>query len=93
MKATEFEYRHQRLVHSLIVGAACLTYLVDRDDVVWRFVKDNAAPHRLERFVFITAAFCIALGAVLCTWARTWRRSHTADIGGADRFGLCTSAR
>jgi len=68
--ATEFEYRHQTLVHQLIVGAAFLTYLIDRDDVVWRFVKDSAVPHRLERYVFIAAAGFIAVGAAICTWAR-----------------------
>ena len=44
MKATDFECRHQTLVHQLIVGAAFLTYLIDREDVVWRFVKDSATP-------------------------------------------------
>jgi hypothetical protein len=33
MKATDFEYRHQRLIHNLIVAAAALTYLVQRGDI------------------------------------------------------------
>ena len=70
MKATDFEYRHQTLVHQFIVGAAFLTYLIDREDVVWRFVKDSATPHRLERFIFIIATLLIELGARICTRAR-----------------------
>ena len=46
MKATDFEYRHQTLVHQLIVGAAFLTYLIDRDDIVWRLVKRNTSQSR-----------------------------------------------
>ena len=58
MQATEFEYRHQALVHQFIVGAAFLTYFVDRDDIIWRFVKDSAALHRLERSFFIPSQPC-----------------------------------
>jgi hypothetical protein len=75
MKATDFEYRHQTLVHQLIVGAAFLTYLFDREDVVWRFVKDSATPHRPERLIFIIATLLIALGAAICTRARAHSRS------------------
>ena len=74
MKASDFECRHQRLLHNLIVGAACLTYLMDRDDVVWRFVKDSATPHRLERFAFVVAILFIGVGAGVCTWARARRQ-------------------
>ena len=77
MKATDFEYRHQTLVHQLIVGAAFLTYLIDREDVVWRFVKESATPHGPERFIFIIATLLIALGAGLCTRARVRRRPKT----------------
>jgi hypothetical protein len=80
MKATEFEYRHQALVHRLIVGAAFLTYLVDREDVVWRFVKDSATPHELERRAFILASLFIAAGAILCTWARACCRASSGVV-------------
>ena len=70
LKATEFEYRHQTLVHQLIIGAAFLTYLVDREDIVWRLVKDTATPHALERLVFIVATMFIAMGVGFCTWGR-----------------------
>jgi hypothetical protein len=80
MKATEFEYRHQALVHRLIVGAAFLTYLVDREDVVWRFVKDSATPHELERRAFLLASLFIAAGAILCTWARACCRASSGVV-------------
>lgn len=70
MKATDFEYRHQTLVHQFIVGAAFLTYLIDREDIVWRFVKDSGTPHRLERLIFIIATLLIALGAGISTRVR-----------------------
>lgn len=41
MQATEFEYRHPILVHQLIVAAAFGTYFIQRDDVVWQFVKNK----------------------------------------------------
>jgi hypothetical protein len=68
MKATDFEYRHQKLVRPFIVAAAFLTYLIDRDDVVWRFVKDSTAPRELERALFTVATLFILVGAGICTW-------------------------
>ena len=52
-----------------IVAAAFLTYLIDRDDVVWRFVKDSAAPQELQRALFTVATLFIVVGAGICTWA------------------------
>jgi len=71
VKATDFEYRHQTLTHQLIVVAAFLTYLIDPDDIVCRFVCDTSAPHFWERVLFIVATILIATGATLATWART----------------------
>ena len=77
MKATDFEYRRQTLVHQFIVAAAFLTYFVDREDIVWRFVKDSSAPRGFERFFFIVATVLIAVGAALCTWARVYCRPES----------------
>ncbi len=74
MKATNFEYRHQTLVHQLIVGAGFLTYLIDPDDIVWRFVRNTAAPRLWERALFVAATILIAIGAVLCNRARAFQR-------------------
>ena len=71
MKATDFEYRHQTVTHQLIVLTAFLTYLVDPDDIVWRFVRDTSGPRLWERTLFIIATTLILAGAALTTWART----------------------
>ena len=78
MKASDFEYRHQTLVHQFIVAAAFLTYFVDREDIVWRFVKDSSAPRGFERSCFIVATVFIVIGAAICTWARVYRRPESA---------------
>ena len=71
MKATDFEYRHQLLLHQLIVGAAFLTYLIDRDDIVWRFVKTSPTDARLlERLFFVVAALLFGVSAWIRTHAR-----------------------
>jgi hypothetical protein len=44
MRATDFEYRHQTLVHQLVV-AAFLAYAFQPDDVVsWLVKKSASAP-------------------------------------------------
>jgi hypothetical protein len=78
VKATDFEYRHQTLVHQLIVSAALLTYFGDREDIVWRFVKDSPAPRGFERFFFIVAALFIVVGAAICTCARVCGKPYSA---------------
>ena len=70
MKATDFEYRHQTIAHQFIVLLAFLTYLIDPDDIVWRFVRDTSAPRLWERTLFIVATILIAAGAILTTKAR-----------------------
>lgn len=71
MVASDFEFRHQRLIHNLIVAVAVLTYLIQPDDIVWRFVKARPEPHVLERRIFIAATLFIAAGGAICTLART----------------------
>jgi hypothetical protein len=70
MKATDFEYRCQLLLHELIVGAALLTYLVDRDDIVWRFIRSGDHVRPLERGLFAVVTLLFGLSAYLCTLAR-----------------------
>src|SRR5882757_3797791 len=77
MKATDFEYRHQTLVHQFMVAAAFLTYFVDREDIVWRFVKDSSAPRGFERFFFIVATVFIVVGAAICTYTRVYPRPES----------------
>lgn len=74
-RATDVERDHQILVHSLIVGAAFLTYLIDRDDVVWRFIKNHGhLARQLEHWLFLIATLLIGAGAWLCTAARRSER-------------------
>jgi hypothetical protein len=84
MKATPFEYRHQTLVHQSLVAAAFLTYIVDPEDIVWRFVKNTSAPHTWERASFIAATLLIAAGTIVCTWTRTicpsWANKSQSDL-------------
>jgi hypothetical protein len=81
MVASNFEFRHQRLIHNLIVGAAFLTYLFQPDDIVWRFVKGRPAPHTLERYFFLIATLLVIVGAGICTWARATDRARLQYAG------------
>jgi hypothetical protein len=61
-QASGFELRHPWLLHNGLLLASVLTYWIDREDVVWRFIK--AVPHArlLEHLSFGSAAVLIALG-------------------------------
>lgn len=79
MGATHFEVRYRTLLHQLLVLAAFLTYLFDRDDIVWRFIKDSSLDVRmLERAIFAVATILFGLAAWICTRARV----HPADRSG-----------
>jgi hypothetical protein len=69
VRATQFEYHHQLLLHLLVVGAAWLTYLVDPVDVVWAMVEHRPHTRALERLCFALATLFIGAGAALRTWA------------------------
>jgi hypothetical protein len=77
MKATGFEYRHQLVIHEFILGAAVLTYLLDREDIIWRFVKTSSNGSRpLERALFASATLLFGTSAWLCTRARAHHLPH-----------------
>jgi hypothetical protein len=86
MKASDFESRHQTLVHQFVVAAGFLTYLLDRDDIVWRLVKSSTAPRELERTLFTIATLAIAAGAGICTWARACRETESTAGVGPNRY-------
>ena len=71
MKATDFEYRHQTLLHFTAISIAFLTYLVDRVDVVWALVQGQSDARLLERFAFGVATLLIGCGSALRTWGHT----------------------
>jgi len=85
MMASEFEYRHQTLIHQLVVAAALFTYLFDPEDIVWRFVKDSASSRSLERALFIAATIAIALGAATLTWARAHGKPESSTRHASNR--------
>jgi len=86
LRATKFERDHPLLMHMLIVGAAFATYLYDRDDVVWRFIKNLGADTRpVERGLFLAAALLIGSGAYICTRTRAAGRTSPTTPGRASR--------
>jgi protein-S-isoprenylcysteine O-methyltransferase Ste14 len=79
MRATDFEVRHQTLLHLLVVALAFLAYAVQPDDIVWAFVKHHTIYRTLlERLVFGTGALVVLCSAILLTWANAYR-SPRAD--------------
>lgn len=75
-RATDFEQRHQTLLHLMVVGAAFLTYAFQPDDIVWAFVKHHTIYRSLlERVVFGTGALMVLCSAALETWAHAYRFS------------------
>jgi hypothetical protein len=85
-QASGFELRHPWLIHNGLLLASVLTYWIDREDVVWRFIK--AAPHArpLEHLSFGAAAVLIALGIRLSSLAAhrdfESRRNEATGWGG-----------
>jgi hypothetical protein len=77
--ASEFEIRHAKLIRRVIVLAAWATYLVDREDVVWRFIRQYPNRLLLEHSAFGFATLLIGTAAVLCT--RTGAAEATSENG------------
>jgi len=74
MKASNFEYRYQTLLHVLLVGMALLTYVVYPDDIVWALVRHHSNSRLLERIAFGAGAMVILGSAVLETYATACTR-------------------
>ena len=84
MKASDFEYRHENLMHFLLIGLAMLTYLRDRDDIVWSLVRNHSDSASWERFVFGIGALMLLASAALETWANA--PSHILTRTGQSRY-------
>lgn len=78
MRASRFEARHPILIRQLIIAAAFSTYLLDRDDIVWRFIKQYPNSKFLEHAFFLLATILIGVGAAMCTLARANLRPAAA---------------
>jgi protein-S-isoprenylcysteine O-methyltransferase Ste14 len=72
MKATDFELRHQTLLHMLVVGLSFATYAIAPDDIVWLIVRDSPHNRFLERSYFAFAGLLMGAAAASCTWARAY---------------------
>jgi hypothetical protein len=67
-RAHAFELRHPFLIHGLLVAAAWLTYLFDREDVVWQLIGSSQHARILEHACFGCAAAAIGAGILLGAW-------------------------
>jgi protein-S-isoprenylcysteine O-methyltransferase Ste14 len=72
MKATDFEYRHQTLLHLLLIGLAVSTYFLNPNDIVWALVRDHSNRAFLEQLTFGAGTLMVLGCAVLETWARAY---------------------
>jgi hypothetical protein len=72
MKATDFEYRHQTLLHLLVVGLGVSTYFLSRDDIVWALVRHHSNSRFLEQAAFGVGTLMLLGCAVLETWASAY---------------------
>jgi hypothetical protein len=79
MRATNFELRYPTLTRVLLVGLAVCTYFLDRDDVIWRLIRNSPSSRMLEHAFFFLAAVLVGLGSVLCTRSRASSRRHSGE--------------
>jgi protein-S-isoprenylcysteine O-methyltransferase Ste14 len=78
MKATDFECRHQTLLHLLLVGVAVSLYFFDRDDIVWALVRHHSNSALLEQATFGAGTLMLLGCAVLETWASAYAPSASS---------------
>ena len=83
-----FATRHQFWLRQLIIAFAFSTYFFDRDDIVWRFIKNSPSRRTQEHFLFFVATLLIGVGAALCTWTRANRRSPRTKNSGELLFAI-----
>jgi hypothetical protein len=75
-QTSTFEERHPFLLHCGILLAALLTYLFDREDVVWRFIKASPNARLLEHLCFGLAT--VVVGAAI--WLGAWPLNNNSAI-------------
>lgn len=80
-RASGFELGHPVLIYQTLLAASLLTYLADREDIVWRYIKNAPNARLLEHLCFATAAVALAASAFLCTWATAKELSGSTDSG------------
>ncbi len=72
-------------IHAGLLLAAVCTYANDRENVVWRFIKNTPAVRTYEHFCFALAAAAL----FVAIWIRT---SHTADHRNREILGALLQA-
>jgi hypothetical protein len=85
-QASGFEMRHPWLLHNGLLLASVLTYGIDREDAVWRFIKAAPQARLLEHLSFGSAAILIALGIWLRSRA-THRAFYSRSNEATERWG------
>ncbi len=67
-RANALELRHPYLIHALVLLVGWGTYLLDRDDVLWRYIRHSPQSRLLEHLGFGGAAAAIGIGILLGCW-------------------------
>ena len=67
-RANALELRRPYLIHGLVLLIGWGMYLLDRDDVLWRFIRHSSHSRLLEHLGFGCAAAAIGLGILLGCW-------------------------
>ncbi len=75
-RANPLELRRPYLIHGLVLLVGWGTYLLDRDDVLWRYIRHSPQSRLLEHLGFGGAAAAIGIGILLGCWRtdRDYRR-------------------
>jgi hypothetical protein len=67
-RANLLELQRPYLIHGLVLLIGWGTYLLDRDDVLWRFIRHSPQSRLLEHLGFGGAAAAIGIGILLGCW-------------------------
>ena len=67
-RANVLELQRPYLIHGLVLLFGWGTYLLDRDDVLWRFIRHSPQSRLLEHLGFGGAAAAIGIGILLGCW-------------------------
>jgi hypothetical protein len=54
----------------LIIAIAFTAYVFDRDDIVWRYIRESPASREWEHFIFSLATLLVGAGTAFCIRAR-----------------------
>lgn len=87
MRATNFETVHPILLHQGIIAVAFAAYLVDPEDIVWRFIKQSPNSRLLEHVLFFIATILVGAGTAFCTRTAAFQSSSSQFLHSAGYVG------